>query len=224
MRLYVAVAAVGGVSSAVLRGSWAGSSRSRTIIADAVIIENRRLSADSRSHRLCQTAPPRPPRPAASNESAESAASQWTRRIRLRHLEVLLTIARHGSLTAAAAALDITQPAMSQWLADIEAAAGARLFERGSAPAPHALSRRRCWRMPSASCRTRAARWPNCRPSARAVRAGCASARCRWPRPRWCPRRCCGCASVRRASSCSWCRTSPPRCGHSSSATNSTCW
>jgi DNA-binding transcriptional LysR family regulator len=44
---------------------------------------------------------------------------------------VLLAIARHGSLTAAAAALDITQPAMSQWLADIEAAAGARLFERG---------------------------------------------------------------------------------------------
>lgn len=64
-------------------------------------------------------------------ESDQAAASQWTRRIRLRHLEVLLTIARHGSLTAAAAALDITQPAVSQWLADIEAAAGARLFERG---------------------------------------------------------------------------------------------
>lgn len=58
-------------------------------------------------------------------------AMQWTRRIRLRHLEVLLAIARHRSLTEAAAALDITQPAVSQWLADIEAAAGARLFERG---------------------------------------------------------------------------------------------
>lgn len=78
--------------------------------------------------------PRRPP------DAAESAASQWTRRIRLRHLEVLLTIARHGSLTAAAAALDITQPAMSQWLADIEAAAGARLFERGRRlrPTPYA--------------------------------------------------------------------------------------
>jgi DNA-binding transcriptional LysR family regulator len=62
---------------------------------------------------------------------ADAPAAQWTRRIRLRHLEVLLTIARHGSLTAAAGALDITQPAVSQWLADIEAAAGARLFERG---------------------------------------------------------------------------------------------
>ena len=50
------------------------------------------------------------------------AAAPWVRRIRLRHLEVLLTIARHGSLTAAAAALEITQPAVSQWLADIEAA------------------------------------------------------------------------------------------------------
>ena len=59
------------------------------------------------------------------------AAALWTRRIRLRHLEVLLAIARHGNLTAAASALDITQPAMSQWLADIEAAAGARLFDRG---------------------------------------------------------------------------------------------
>lgn len=58
-------------------------------------------------------------------------AMQWTRRIRLRHLEVLLAIARHRSLTEAAAALDITQPAVSQWLADIEAAAGVRLFERG---------------------------------------------------------------------------------------------
>jgi DNA-binding transcriptional LysR family regulator len=62
---------------------------------------------------------------------AGSGAQHWARRIRLRHLEVLLTIARSGSLTAAAAALDITQPAVSQWLADIEAAAGVRLFERG---------------------------------------------------------------------------------------------
>jgi len=58
-------------------------------------------------------------------------ATQWTRRIRLRHLEVLLAIARHGSLTAAARSLGITQPAVSQWLADIEAAAGVRLFDRG---------------------------------------------------------------------------------------------
>lgn len=69
--------------------------------------------------------------PSRAPDVGEDPAGPWLRRIRLRHLEMLLTIARHGSLTAAAAALDITQPAMSQWLADIEAAAGAPLFERG---------------------------------------------------------------------------------------------
>lgn len=73
-------------------------------------------------------------------DGAGTLASQWTRRIRLRHLEVLLTIARHGSLTAAAVALDITQPAVSQWLADIEAAAGVRLFDRGRRLRPTAYA------------------------------------------------------------------------------------
>lgn len=69
--------------------------------------------------------------PKGHAEGTDAATAHWTRRIRLRHLEVLLTIARHGSLTAAADAVGITQPAMSQWLADIEAAAGVSLFERG---------------------------------------------------------------------------------------------
>jgi len=69
--------------------------------------------------------------PYALPDGSNAPASKWNQRIRLRHLEVLLAIARHGSLTAAAVALDITQPAVSQWLADIEAAAGTRLFERG---------------------------------------------------------------------------------------------
>ncbi len=55
----------------------------------------------------------------------------WLRRVRFRHLEILLTIARHGSLTAAGVALGMTQPAVSQWLADIESAIGAPLFVRG---------------------------------------------------------------------------------------------
>ena len=53
------------------------------------------------------------------------------RRLRLRHLEILLLIARHGSLTATARVLDCGQPAVSQWLAEIEAAVGASLFVRG---------------------------------------------------------------------------------------------
>lgn len=56
---------------------------------------------------------------------------RWIRRMRLRHFEVLLAIDRQGSLTSAAQALGVTQPAVSQWLADIEAAVGDRLFERG---------------------------------------------------------------------------------------------
>lgn len=76
------------------------------------------------------------------DEPADANLLRWIRRIRLRHLEVLLAISRHGSLTAAAAALDITQPAVSQWLAGIEAAAGVRLFERGQGlkPTPYAAT------------------------------------------------------------------------------------
>ena len=77
--------------------------------------------------------------PQRPHEAPDPAAA-WIRRIRLRHLEVLLTIHRHGSLTAAAAALEITQPAVSQWLADIEAAAGVRLFERGRRLRPTPLA------------------------------------------------------------------------------------
>lgn len=53
------------------------------------------------------------------------------RRLRMRHLEVLLAISRHGSLTATADALNVSQPAVSQWLADIESAVGVPLFVRG---------------------------------------------------------------------------------------------
>ncbi|VTU20944.1 LysR substrate-binding domain-containing protein [Variovorax sp. RA8] len=53
------------------------------------------------------------------------------RRLRLRHLEILLAVERHGSLTAAAEALGASQPAVSQWLAEVEAALGVPLFLRG---------------------------------------------------------------------------------------------
>lgn len=58
-------------------------------------------------------------------------AATWMRRLRMRHLEVLLAISRHGSLTATADALNVSQPAVSQWLADIESAVGVALFVRG---------------------------------------------------------------------------------------------
>lgn len=61
------------------------------------------------------------------------------RRLRLRHLEVLLAIERHGSITGAAEALGATQPAVSQWLAEVESAIGAQLFTRGRQIQPTAF-------------------------------------------------------------------------------------
>ncbi|MEJ7687819.1 MAG: LysR substrate-binding domain-containing protein [Variovorax sp.] len=60
------------------------------------------------------------------------------RRLRLRHLEILLELNRHGSLTSTAEALGVSQPAVSQWLAEIEAALGVPLFVRGRQLQPSA--------------------------------------------------------------------------------------
>ena len=57
--------------------------------------------------------------------------ASWMRRLKFRHLEVLLAVARHRSLTATAEALGASQPAVSQWVADIEAMLGVPLFVRG---------------------------------------------------------------------------------------------
>jgi len=68
------------------------------------------------------------------------AESAPPRGLKLRHLEVLLIISRAGSLTAAAEMLRMSQPAVSQLLADIEAALGVPLFLRGRRlqPTPYA--------------------------------------------------------------------------------------
>jgi DNA-binding transcriptional LysR family regulator len=69
-----------------------------------------------------------------------SHGSKWTRRLRFRHLEILVAISQQSSLTQAAEALGITQPAVSQWLADIEAAIGAPLFVRGRRLTPTSIA------------------------------------------------------------------------------------
>jgi len=59
------------------------------------------------------------------------------RRIKLRDLHILLAIAERGSLIGAADDLSISPPVISKAIADLEAAVGARLFDRdrhGSVP------------------------------------------------------------------------------------------
>jgi DNA-binding transcriptional LysR family regulator len=59
------------------------------------------------------------------------------RRIKLRDLHILLAIAERGSLIKAANDLSISPPVISKAIADLEAAVGARLFDRdrhGSVP------------------------------------------------------------------------------------------
>ena len=57
---------------------------------------------------------------------------QIGRRIRLRDLRVLLTVAQSGSMLKAAAKLRVTQPAVSKSIRDLEATLGVRLFDRSS--------------------------------------------------------------------------------------------
>jgi DNA-binding transcriptional LysR family regulator len=65
-----------------------------------------------------------------------SAAMEWDeqrlgRHLKLRDLNVLLTVARCGSMGKAAAQLCVSQPAISKTIADMEYALGVRLLDRG---------------------------------------------------------------------------------------------
>lgn len=52
------------------------------------------------------------------------------RRLRVRHLELLVVLIEAGTLRAAAQRLNLSQPALSKMLAEVESAFGSRLFER----------------------------------------------------------------------------------------------
>jgi len=54
----------------------------------------------------------------------------WTTRLRLRHLQLLISLAETGSVSDAARVANTTQPGLSKWLKDLEEDAGATLFER----------------------------------------------------------------------------------------------
>jgi LysR family transcriptional regulator, pca operon transcriptional activator len=53
-----------------------------------------------------------------------------TDRLKIRHLRALVAVSEHGTLVRAAAALSITQPAVSKTLAELEDIVGRRLLER----------------------------------------------------------------------------------------------
>ena len=55
----------------------------------------------------------------------------WARKLKVRHLESLLVLEEAGTLTEAAVRLHMTQPAMSHWLAEMEALVEAPLIIRG---------------------------------------------------------------------------------------------
>lgn len=63
------------------------------------------------------------------NESSELALR--LKRLKLLHFEVIVAVADYGGITAAAAALGRSQPAISQLLAESEHALGVTLFSRG---------------------------------------------------------------------------------------------
>ncbi|NQD92534.1 LysR family transcriptional regulator [Pseudomonas sp. CrR25] len=64
----------------------------------------------------------------------------WTRRLRLQHLQLLVSLAETGSISEAARATFSTQPGLSKWLKELEEDVGAPLFERhakGLTPTSH---------------------------------------------------------------------------------------
>ncbi|KIC79554.1 MULTISPECIES: LysR substrate-binding domain-containing protein [unclassified Pseudomonas] len=64
----------------------------------------------------------------------------WSRRLRLRHLHLLVSLAETGSLSDTARLAHTTQPGLSKWLKELEEDVGATLFERharGLRPTAH---------------------------------------------------------------------------------------
>ena len=58
--------------------------------------------------------------------------TRLSRRLKLRDIHVLLTVANCGSMGKAAVQLSVSQPAISKAVADMERALGVRLLDRHS--------------------------------------------------------------------------------------------
>lgn len=57
---------------------------------------------------------------------------KWTTRLRLRHLQLLISLSETGSISDTARLANTTQPGLSKWLKELEDDAGTMLFERHS--------------------------------------------------------------------------------------------
>jgi DNA-binding transcriptional LysR family regulator len=67
-------------------------------------------------------------------------AEQVSRRLKLRHLNVLLSVCKTGSMVKAAEQLAVSQPVVSKAIAELEGIVGVRLLDRGPKgvePTPH---------------------------------------------------------------------------------------
>ena len=105
------------------------------------------------------------------------------RRLRLRDLDILMAVIDAGSMSKAAARFNMTQPAVTKVIADLEHTLGARLVNRsrrGVEPTPHGLALVKRGTRYSTSCGT-ASRTSTFSPIRQ--RAKSASAARRWWRP-----------------------------------------
>ncbi len=67
----------------------------------------------------------------------------WTRRLRLQHLQLLVSLMETGNLSGTARAAHTTQPGLSKWLKELEEDVGEPLFERharGLRPTPYGMT------------------------------------------------------------------------------------
>ncbi len=58
------------------------------------------------------------------------STSDWIQHLKLRHLEILVSIGRTGSMSRTADLMAMSQPALSKWLKSLENSLGVTLFER----------------------------------------------------------------------------------------------
>ncbi len=58
--------------------------------------------------------------------------ANWAQKLKLHHLQTLVALGEQGNLTHVARMMNISQPALSKWLSQLEDEIGITLFERHS--------------------------------------------------------------------------------------------